>query len=181
MENIKFDSIIVEISTKDGYIFHEPHDKNIAISDANLSDFNLRMNTNVIVNYDHNNYKFKLVNNDNPRINYLATKLINLINRYISIVNEFDETFILNEYIKIIETRAFNLRQEIRRINEYQNGKLTPLQKGEYEKLIDEFIILHSDSYPKVVLLDEKKIEDCKIKVNKICLELSKEFIKKTI
>jgi hypothetical protein len=182
MENINYSTMIVSMQTKDGDVFTEPHDRILNIGNQNLKDFNERMETNTVLDYDYVNKSFKIHRNDNnARIKYLSTEFVNELNRYITLDRNpnFDQKFIKNEYVKRIRTNFNDLQQEIRFGEKLKDDGLSQREKEQYLNTVEELIKLRKDSYPKVVLSKTEIIDNSKSEINELCADLSKELVRK--
>jgi len=182
MENINYSSLIVSMQTKDGDVFAEPHDRILNIGNQNLKDFNDRMETNIILDYDYINKSFKKHRNvNNARIEYLSNEFVTELNRYLTLDRNpnFDQNFIKNEYVNRVERNFNKLQQEIRFGENLKDGGLNHRQKEEYLNTIEELIKLRKNSYPQIVLNKEEIIDNCKTEINALCDDLSKELVRK--
>ncbi len=175
--------MIVSLRTKDGDVIEQSHRKALHIGNENLADFNNRMETQTVLEYDHNDKSFKIdssVNND--RLKYLSNQFVMELNRFLILDRnaDFDENFIKIEYVEGIEKDVDNLQQEIRRTHRMKEGGLSEREKKEYLHWIQELITLRQNSFPIGVLTSKDKIEECKKEVNLLCEDLSKELVRKS-
>ena len=179
MENIEYSRLIISTTTKDGVVLKKPHRKYVEIASENLQDFNERLKTNTQLEYHHEETKFSIFKfSNNPRIQYLSREFVTDLNRLIQLYKaDFDQRFIRNEYVENRKSEVEKLKQEIRTKDHFQNGGLSENEKKEYLNLIQEFIILRENSYPKVVLSNKEEIQTCIEEVNNLCQELPKEFV----
>ena len=167
--------------TKDGDVIEQSHRKTMHIGNENLLEFNQRMKTQTVLRYDDNNKTFKIDStSSNPRLKYLSNEFVIELNRFITLDRnaDFDENFIKTKYVNGVEKDIDNLQQEIRRTHKLQEGGLTLQQKEEYLHWIEELTTLRKNSYPKVVLRNEKIIKDCINEINALCEDLSKELVR---
>ncbi|MBK5214963.1 MAG: hypothetical protein JJE55_15050 [Flavobacteriaceae bacterium] len=183
MKNIKYSGIIVSTRTKDGDVIEQSHRNALHIGNENLADFNNRMNTRTVLEYDHNDKSFKIdscANSD--RLKYLSNEFVRELNRFLILDRNanFDENFIKIEYVEGIEKDVSKLQQEIRRTHRLKEGGLSQREKEEYLHWIQELITLRENSFPIGVLTSKDKIEECKKEVNLLCEDLSKELVRKS-
>ncbi|WP_143469333.1 hypothetical protein [Leeuwenhoekiella nanhaiensis] len=100
------------------------------------------------------------------------------MNRLIQLYKaDFDQRFIRNEFVENRKSEVEKLQLEIRTKDHFQKEGLSENEKKEYLNLIQEFLILRENSYPKVVLSNKEEIQTCIEEVNKLCQELPKEFV----
>lgn len=168
--------------TKDGEVIEKSHRKELHIGNENLADFNARLRTQTVLEYDHNNRSFKVNSTSNEaRIKYLSKEFVIELNRYLTLNRnpDFDEIFIKNEYVNSVQKDVEKLQQEIRRTHYLKKEGLSQQEKEEYLHWVEELITLRKDSYPLGILTDTHKIEECKKEVNELCDDLSKELVRK--
>ncbi|MGJ8667150.1 MAG: hypothetical protein ACSHW7_12345 [Patiriisocius sp.] len=183
MIDIKYSSVIVSRTKKDGDIIEQNHRRFSEIGTKNLKDFNERMNVRIRLEYNEINNAFSILNiSNNKRLQYFSRKFLIELNRYITLIKvHFDQSFIKNEYVQGVERDANNLKQEIRAKHKIQNGNVVlETEKVECLKLIEEFINLRKNSYPISVITDKMIIKNCINEINALYDDLSKEFIVKT-
>ena len=182
MENIVYSSLIVSTRTKDGDLIDRSHRKELHIGNENLADFNDRMKTRTVLEYDNDNRSFKVNSSSNEaRIRYLSNEFVIDLNRYLTLNSspDFDEIFIKNQYVNSVRQDVKKLQQEIRRTHHLKKEGLSKQEKEEYLQLIEELITLRKDSYPIGILTDTHRIEECKEEVKELCDDLSKELVRK--
>ncbi len=174
--------MIVSMRTKDGDIIEESHRKPLHIGNENLKEFNERMETTTVLQYDNTSKSFKIHSTEqNPRIKYLSGQFLMELNRFLTLDRnaDFDEEFIKTEYVNGVEKDFNNLQQEIRFGEKLKKEGLTKREKEEYLHTIEELIRLRKDSFPKVVLTITEIIQNCKDGINALCEDLSKEIVRK--
>lgn len=182
MENIRYSELIVSTRTKDGDVIEPSHRNALHIGNKNLADFNTRMKTRTVLEYDHNNESFKIDStSNNARLKYLSNEFVIDLNRYLSLDRspDFDENFIKNEYVNAVEKDVEKLQQEIRSKHHLKKEGLSQQEKEAYLYWIEELITLRKDSYPIGILTKIDKIEECKKEVNELCEDLDKELVRK--
>jgi len=168
--------------TKNGDIIEESHRKPLHIGDENLREFNERMETTTVLQYDHASKYFKIYRTEqNPRMEYLSGQFLKELNRFLALDRntDFDQEFIKKEYVKRVEKDFNRLQQEIRFGHKLKKEGLTKREKEEYLHTIGKLIKLRKDSFPKIVLINSEIIQNCKDKINALCEDLSKEIVRK--
>jgi len=174
--------MIVSMRTKDGDVIEESHRKPLHIGNENLNEFNERMETLTVLQYDHISKSFKIHSTENnQRMEYLSGQFLMELNRFLTLDRnaDFDQEFIKTEYVNGVEKDFGDLQQEIRSGHRVKDGGLTQREKEEYLHTIDELIRLRKDSFPKAVLTNSEIIQNCKDEINALCEDLSKELVRK--
>lgn len=174
--------MIVSKHTQNGDIIKELHQKPLYIGNENLKEFNERMETITVLQYDHTNKSFKIhFTKQNLRMKYLSDQFLIELNRFLTLDRnaDFDEEFIKTEYVKRVKESFYELQQEIRGGHKLKKEGLTTREKEDYLYTIDELIKLRKDSFPKGVLTNNEIIQNCKDEINALCEDLSKEIVRK--